>query len=129
MNTNLCRRAIAYGIDFSIEFILFTLLMIGIGGLSGSEANFVLFSSVIAFIFLFVYYPTKHNGKTFGKMLIHVQAENTYGYISTFVREFVFKFMFGLLLVPCELIQICFYYFRNHNTNNIRLLHDQFLAG
>lgn len=132
----LLKRAIAYAIDFSLEFILLFLLMIGINGLyqnpeTHSQANFVLFCSIVIFIFLFLYLPTKHNGQTFGKMFFYIKTESTedkrLGYWLNFAREFVFKFMFSLLLIPLEMIQIGLYYIKHHNLDNIRLIHDGIL--
>lgn len=132
----LLKRAIAYTIDFSLEFILLFLLMIGVNGLyqnseTHSQANFVLFCSIVIFVFLFLYLPTKHNGQTLGKMFFNIKTESTedkkLGYWLNFAREFVFKFMFSLLLVPLEMIQIGFYYIKHHSLEDIRLIHDGIL--
>lgn len=132
----LLKRAIAYAIDFSLEFILLFLLMIGVNGLyqnseTHSQANFVLFCSIVIFVFLFLYLPTKHNGQTLGKMFFNIKTESTedkkLGYWLNFAREFVFKFMFSLLLVPLEMIQIGFYYIKHHSLEDIRLIHDGIL--
>ena len=132
----LLKRAIAYTIDFSLEFILLFLLMIGVNGLyqnseTHSQANFVLFCSIVMFVFLFLYLPTKHNGQTLGKMFFNIKTESTedkkLGYWLNFAREFVFKFMFSLLLVPLEMIQIGFYYIKHHSLEDIRLIHDGIL--
>ena len=132
----LLKRAIAYTIDFSLEFILLFLLMIGVNGLyqnseTHSQANFVLFCSIVIFVFLFLYLPTKHNGQTLGKMFFNIKTESTedkkLGYWLNFAREFIFKFMFSLLLVPLEMIQIGFYYIKHHSLEDIRLIHDGIL--
>ena len=132
----LSKRAIAYIIDFSLEFILLFLLMTGINGLyqnydTRSQANFVLFCSILVFVFLFLYLPTKHNGQTIGKMFFHIKTESTenkkLGYWLNFAREFVFKFMFAMILAPCETIQIVLYYIKHKNLAGIRLIHDGIL--
>ena len=130
------KRAFAYIIDFSLEFFLLTLLMLGISGLymdpqTQSQGNFVLFCSIIIFFYLFLYLPTKHNGQTLGKMIFHIKTESTenkkLGYFLNFAREFVFKFMFGVLLAPCEMLQIVFHYIKTHSLKDIRLFHDAIL--
>lgn len=135
-NASLKNRAIAYIIDFSLDFILLFLLTAGIGGLyqnvnTQSKGNFVLFCSIIVFIYLFIYLPTKHNGQTLGKMLLKIKTESTekdkIGYFLNFAREFVFKFMFVLILVPLTIIQIMVYYLKNHTFKNIKLFHDAIL--
>ncbi len=132
----LSKRAIAYIIDFSLEFILLFLLMTGINGLyqnpdTRSQANFVLLCSIVVFVFLFLYLPTKHNGQTMGKMFFYIKTESTenkkLGYWLNFAREFVFKFMFAMILIPCEIIQIFLYYIKHKNLEKILLIHDGIL--
>lgn len=107
------KRLGAFAIDFTIAFVvlnifLFSYKVFMLDPQTMHQANYMLACAIIAMGILFVYMPTKNEGMTIGKMIVHLRVVNVNGkkrtWFQSFLREGVCKFSFVTFLIPLNII-------------------------
>lgn len=107
------KRAFAYAIDLICVYCILSIFLFAyrvflLDPETIYRANYMLLCAVLSIGFLCMYLPTKHNGQTIGKVLLHLQVVNNNGanrsMFQNLLRECVLKFSFIAIFIPINVI-------------------------
>lgn len=117
-NASLKARFYAFLIDCFLYLPLAYIMFVATNnlrakGLAGdadalTSSNYLALSTVCLALVLFGFFPDRYDGQTIGKKILKIRvidkSGNQLGIIRSFLREFVFRMIIGIMLLPGTLI-------------------------